>query len=102
MPYETSMRKATRQFSTSFLYGASMDDTGINEEMSFVLDRIPVMEQNSDKYRAESAKNEVELEFAAQSSQIFPNDSIDSRVLILCKSDIMNIYNADKMKKNVT
>ncbi|GAB1861658.1 MYOD1 protein [Camponotus japonicus] len=61
MPYETSMRKATRQFSTSFLYGASMDDTGINE-MSFVLDRIPVMEQNSDKYRAESAKNESENE----------------------------------------
>ncbi|XP_029662301.1 uncharacterized protein LOC115234984 [Formica exsecta] len=62
MPYETSARKATRQFSTSFLYGMSMDDTGINEEMSFVLDRVPVMEQNSDEYRAESAKNESENE----------------------------------------
>lgn len=65
MPYETSVRKATRQFSTSFLYGASMDDIRINEEMSFVLDRVPVMEQNSDEYRAESAKNEVEVKFMA-------------------------------------
>lgn len=81
MPYETSARKATRQFSTSFLYGMSMDDTGINEEMSFVLDRVPVMEQNSDEYRAESAKNEVKVEFMTQSSQIFTNDihAIDCR-----------------------
>lgn len=67
MPYLTSARKATRQFSTSFLYGASMDDTGINEEMPFVLDRVSMMEQNSDEYRAEPAKNEVEMEFMAQS-----------------------------------
>ncbi|CAL1675043.1 unnamed protein product [Lasius platythorax] len=62
MPYLTSARKATRQFSTSFLYGASMDDTGINEEMPFVLDRVSMMEQNSDEYRAEPAKNESENE----------------------------------------
>ncbi|XP_072755273.1 uncharacterized protein Sage isoform X2 [Anoplolepis gracilipes] len=39
-----------------------MDDTEINEEMSFVLDRVPAMEQNSDEYHAESAKNESENE----------------------------------------
>ncbi|XP_029177246.1 uncharacterized protein LOC114945280 isoform X2 [Nylanderia fulva] len=62
MPYETSARKVICQFSTSFLYGASMDDSGINEEIPFVLDRVPVMEQNSDEYRAEPAKNESENE----------------------------------------
>lgn len=107
MPYETSARKATCQFSTSFLYGVSMDDTGIKggiEEMSFVLDTVPVMKQNSDKYRAKSMKNEVEVEFMTQSSQIF-NDATNSHrsFIILCKSDIMNIhiYSADIKISNV-
>lgn len=59
MPYETSARKAAHQFSTSFLFGASMGDTRVNEEVPFVLDQVPTMEQNSEEYRAEPPKNEV-------------------------------------------
>ncbi|XP_012216671.1 uncharacterized protein sage isoform X2 [Linepithema humile] len=62
MPYETSARKATRQFSKSFLFSTSMDDTRVKEEVPFLLDPVPRMEQNSEEYRAEPAKNESENE----------------------------------------
>lgn len=52
---------SARQFSTSFLIDASMDDgTRVNEEVSFVLDRVTSgMKRNSDEYRGEPSKNEV-------------------------------------------
>jgi len=37
-----------------------MDDTRINDEMPFMLDRVSRMEQNPEEYRADPAKNEVE------------------------------------------
>ncbi|XP_011881672.1 PREDICTED: uncharacterized protein LOC105569649 isoform X2 [Vollenhovia emeryi] len=40
----------------------SMGDIRVNEDVLFVLDRVPGMEQNSEEYRAEPAKNESENE----------------------------------------
>ncbi|EZA61354.1 Myogenic factor [Ooceraea biroi] len=39
-----------------------MDDTRVNEEVTFVLDRVSRMEQNSEEYRVEPAKNESDNE----------------------------------------
>lgn len=50
----------TRQFSMSFLIGASMNDSRVNEEVPFALDRMTAgMERNSEEYRGEPLKNEV-------------------------------------------
>lgn len=82
MPRESSARKAARQFSTSFLLGSapSMDDTRVNEEMPFVLDRVPKMEENSEEYRVEPARNEVEAKrgnvtLLQKWRHIFPDDT---------------------------
>jgi len=37
-----------------------MDDTRVNDEMPFVLDRVSRMEQNPEEYRADPANHEVE------------------------------------------
>lgn len=37
-----------------------MGDIRVNEDVPFVLDRVSAMEQNSEEYRAEPVKNEVE------------------------------------------
>lgn len=47
-------------FFTSFLFGASMDDIGVDEKVPFVLDQVSRMGQNLEEYRAELMKNEVE------------------------------------------
>ncbi|XP_018316004.1 uncharacterized protein sage isoform X2 [Mycetomoellerius zeteki] len=60
MPYDTSSRRANRQFFTSFLFDTSMGDIRVNEDVPFVLDRVSAMEQNSEEYCAEPVKNEVE------------------------------------------
>jgi len=37
-----------------------MGDIRVNEDVPFVLDRVSGMEQNSEEYRVEPVKNEVE------------------------------------------
>lgn len=44
----------------SFLFGVSMGDIGVNEDVPFVLDRVSGMEQNSKEYHTKPAKNEGE------------------------------------------
>lgn len=51
--------RESRQFFTSFLFGTSMGDIRVNEDVLFVLDRVSGMEQNSEEYRVEPVKNEV-------------------------------------------
>ncbi|RLU14967.1 hypothetical protein DMN91_012854 [Ooceraea biroi] len=48
-----------------------MDDTRVNEEVTFVLDRVSRMEQNSEEYRVEPAKNEVEANGATTAALVF-------------------------------